>query len=137
MPDPSNQSFHYTGRVGTTFIGPVLARLQATFTTGVATKDSTRRRSDPTITIVKSSTGNYAVAGLPEGLDGHPIGLLLDPGNDTPSTTAGLECAPRSYSATAGTITLLFTRPDTGALADPPDGSRLFLNILVETGAFV
>lgn len=137
MADPSNQVFHYNEPVGCTFLNPVLARLQCTFSGGVATKDSVRRRSDPTIAIVKSATGLYAVTGLPMGVDGHVMGLFLDPGNDAPDTTKGEECQPRSFVPNAGTITLVFSRPDTGVVTDPPDGSRLYLTILVETGAYV
>lgn len=136
MADPTKQERYYDCKVGETFIRPIIVRLQATFSSGVATKDETRRRSDPNITIAKSSTGNYAIAAIPLGADVHVLGCHLDPGADNPADTDAQLGAPRSFSATAGTGIVLFTRPDTGALADPPDGSRLYLTLEVETGLY-
>ena len=124
---------YYFGAAGETFVRPLRARLQATFSSGVATKDTSGRLSDPSATIVKDSTGDYDIAGLPTGKGVH-VHCSLDPGADSPPTDEGVLCAPRSFSASAGTGKVLFTRPDTGALADPPDGSRLFLTVFVEEG---
>lgn len=137
MPDPTNQVFHYNDPVGTTFFQPVLARLQATFAgAGAVTKDTTRRRSDPNVTITLGVAGTYAVAGLVSGDDGHILNAHLDPGTTTPTATDGQECQVTAYNPSAGTATLIFTAASTGAVANPPVGARLYLSILVETGAY-
>lgn len=128
---PNDQLYHYD-RVGSCFALPLTVRLQATFASGVATVDATA--SDPGITLVADSTGDYDVAGLPPGPRVHVTGCHLDPGTDTPATTAAAVARPRSFSATLGTGKVLVQRADSGALVNPPDGSRLYLTLDVESG---
>lgn len=123
---------YYFERVGTTWKDPLLALLQATFTSGMAIVDS--GNTDPGVTLTKDAAGDYDVAGLPKGARIHCLGCMVDLASDTPADTVTGYAQPRSLSATAGTGKILFFNRDDGDQADPPDGSRLYATFLVEVG---
>jgi len=125
---------YYFERIGDVWADPVEAKLQATFSSGVATVDTST--TDPGLTLTRDTTGDYDVAGLPRGRRVHVTGCYIDPASDTPATTTVKAALPRSFNATAGTGKVLFYRGDTGALADPADGMRVFLTVKVETGVY-
>jgi hypothetical protein len=126
-----SEQHYYYDRVGSTYARPLTVRLQATFASGVATVDTVA--SDPGLTLVKDSTGDYDLT-FPAGRRVHCEALSLDPGTDTPATTAAKDVMSRSLNATAGTGKLLFTRGDSAALVDPPDGARVYATLTVESG---
>jgi hypothetical protein len=125
------EQHYYYDRVGSTYARPLTVRLQATFASGVATVDTVA--SDPGLTLAKDSTGDYDLT-FPPGRRVHCDALKLDLASDTPATTTVKEAQPRALNATAGTGKVLFFRGDTAALADPPDGARLYATLTVESG---
>jgi hypothetical protein len=132
--DPQAINYHFLP-TGDMFARPIRCRVRATFTSSgaVATVSSTRRQSHQA--TITGDTGSYAVAGLPTGKDYHVVGVEL-----APPTGTQLSCVANvlagSLDAAAGTLTLKTRRSDTGAEADPADGTEVFITLDVETGVY-
>lgn len=135
MADPTKTEAYYFSRVGSLAVRPISVKFQATFSSGTATKDTTRRRSDPSVAIAGSS-GTYTITGIPTGQDGFVRSVTLDPGSNTPAALA-IIAVPRSYNAQAGTMTIVTLEADTAAaVLAPADGARLYVELEVETGVY-
>lgn len=122
---------YYFQRIGLRGGRGLLAHFQATFSSGVATVDSSV--SDPGITLTKDTTGDYDIAGLPTGTERIiPLGISLDPGVDLTPDNEAKDVLPRALSASAGTGKLLFANSDDGDQADPADGARVYATFLIQ-----
>lgn len=133
MSDPTKTEFFYFGAPGDTFIRPVKVRIRATFSASGATVTvaSTRRQSFPA--TITGASGTYAVAGLPTGLDYHPVGVHVNPGTGTKLINNAQVSA---FDAGAGTLTFLTRQSSDGAVTAPADGTVVYLTLDLETGVY-
>ena len=133
MGDPTSQVNYYKDRVGDMFIGPIKVRIRATFSASGATVtvSSTRRQSHQ-VTIT-GSAGTYAVAGLPQGKDYHPVAVEMNPGTGTKLINLANVSA---FDAAAGTLTFLTRLSSTGAVTAPADDTVVYITLDVETGVY-
>jgi hypothetical protein len=119
---------------GFLFVDPLVVLVRATFSNSGATvtASTTRRQSHPGAAIT-GDTGEYAVTGLPKGRDYHPVGIVLAAGDGTLTATASVANI-KTFDASAGTLTFITRRSDTGAEADPVDTSVVYITLLVDQG---
>lgn len=111
----------------------MLVILQATFgASGVATVDTAA--SDPGLTLVKDTVGDYDLAGLPKGARIHYVGGALDSGSDVSLDSGTGYVQPYDLDPATGTGKLMFFNRDDGDQADPPDGARVYATFIVEGG---
>lgn len=132
--DPTKQEHLHQQPVGDAWIRPAKVRIRATFSASGATVtvSSTRRQAYPGVGITGSG-GTYAVAGLPQGADYHPVGVALNPGTGTKLIN---QANVSAFDAGAGTLTFLTRRSDTGAVAAPADDTVVYITLDVETGIY-
>lgn len=132
--DPTKQEHLHQQPVGDAWIRPAKVRIRATFSASGATVtvSSTRRQSYPGVTITGAS-GTYAVAGLPQGADYHPVAVLLNPGTGTKLIN---QANVSAFDAGAGTLTFLTRQSSDGAVTAPADNTVVYITLDVETGIY-
>lgn len=128
------EKYYFGDNSGSLWVRNIAVRLRCTFSggTGIIAKSTTRRQSDPDVTIT-GSAGTYTITGLPKGSDYHFTGLVIMSG----AAVQQLTCDVTAFSPSAGTMTLI-TRTDIagGAAATPADTATLFISFDVETGVY-
>lgn len=103
-----------------------LVVIQATFASGVATRDASN--SSPDTTCTGNSGGVYAIT-FPACQFVHVVGCQLDNKDATPDGADAHVAVPISISA-AGTGSIATLATDDGLVADPDDTARLFVTLL-------
>lgn len=128
------EKYNLDDNCGTLYVRPITVRMRATIAAGGGsiTKSTTRRQSDPDA-VMAGSGGTYTITGLPKGSDYHISGCHLVTATD-PQTV--FVATVSTFSASAGTLTVLTRVGAGGAVGNVSASTDLHLTIDVETGLY-